>query len=117
MSQLRIEDRPDGPLIRILQDGTVVVARGSHDECARLFWEAVQFNGATYRDQIEKLKADRSEMMKEIVAWRADPWRNAVSNATDVLDAIPKPERRLLTRGDVAAVLEAVCKLAMKGAN
>jgi hypothetical protein len=113
-NQLRIEEKPLGPLIVINQDGTVSVTRGPFDEAGRLFWESVKINGATYREKIAALRAENAALAKTNALLQEDPWKDALSNGLNVWQAIPKAARKSLTKGDVYAVLEAVTRLAMR---
>lgn len=113
-ASLKIEQKPEGPLIVIEQDGNVTVTRGPYDEAGRLFWEAVKIHGDTYREKIARQQAMIDELRQVANTLQFDPWRDAVSNGLNVWNKIPKSAQKNLTRTDVHAVLEAVTRLAME---
>jgi hypothetical protein len=67
---LKIE-KTEGPLIVIGADGKVTVTRGPFDEAGKLFWEAVKFQGQTYREQILVLE-------RTVMALSTDPFKAIV---------------------------------------
>ena len=105
---LRIEERPDGPVVEIDQNGGITLHRTPPDEAGRLFWEAVNFNGITYREIIEQLNQKIDTLM-------LDPFRSIVHGPVEnVWQAIPKAARGKMVRADVHAVLDAINQLAIK---
>jgi hypothetical protein len=104
---LKIEQPPSGPVVTIGSDGKITVNRGLNDEAARLFWDAVQIQGQTYRDRI-------NEMQQIIQTLGNDPYRDAVLDPYEVYHALPKNTKRTFTFMDVKAVLETITEVARK---
>lgn len=67
---LKIE-QPQGPLLEISSQGVVKVTRGTQDEAAKLFWEAVNFHGKTFSDRIRELE-------QQVSVLNLDPFRAVV---------------------------------------
>ncbi len=105
---LQIEEPPQGPLVVIEPDGTVTVTRGTQDEAAKLFWEAVNIHGGTYRQRILALE-------QTVMALSTDPYKQLVTQGGyDIWAALPKLTKSKLTHVDVSAVLETIDNLARK---
>src|SRR5882724_7095539 len=86
---LKIEQQ-QGPLFEISSQGVVKVNRGTQDEAAKLFWEAVNFHGKTFSTRIKELE-------QQLEALNLDPFRAIVHGGayevrTNMRHKIPLPD-------------------------
>jgi hypothetical protein len=101
---LKIEQKPDGPLVVIDQDGRVTVTRGPFDEAGKLFWDAVNINGVVYRDRILQLE-------RMVMALSTDPFKAIVhGGAYEVRSKMTKK----IPLVDVNAVLDTINEMAKR---
>lgn len=100
---LKIE-QTNGPLLEISSQGVVKVARGTQDEAARMFWEAVNFQGKTFSDRIRELE-------QQLAALNLDPFRAIVhGGAYDVRVAM----KHKIPLADVDHVLTTINDMAKR---
>lgn len=112
---LQIEQRPDGPLIVIEQGGQVRVTRGPFDEAGKLFWHAVNINGATLYKQIETLKEQMKILELQVIALSKDPFKEVIHGSTEsVWQEIPRHDRTM-SRIEIKAVMDTINTMACRG--
>lgn len=103
-SSMKLEQVPDGPLVQIDIDGTVKVSRGTNEEAAKLFWEAVQFAGKTYREQI-------TDLQRAVHVLNLDPFRSIVHGGAY---EVRKNMKHKIPLADVNHVLDTINDMAQR---
>lgn len=112
---LRIEHKPNGPLIVVEQNGQVTVTRGPFDEAGKIFWDAVNIHGMTYRQRVAQQQATIDVLEAQVRALSLDPFKEAVHGSGEAIwNEIPKAAKQRMVRVDVQAVLDAINKIAIR---
>jgi len=113
--QLRIEKKPDGPLITINEDGTVTVARAPPDEAGKVFWDAVNIAGSTYAQKVAALTELVETLKLQVAALSLDPFRSIVQGSPYAIRAeMHKVDKETISATDISAVLDTINAMACK---